>query len=331
MDALSELLRAVKLSGALFFNSKCSAPWRLCAPPSSAFAPYIAAQATHIIEFHYISAGRAYVRVGEETTPLEAGDVVMMPHGDPHEMGNGIGGRSIDGSAAMPALMTGRIHLATFGGGGEETGLVCGYLACDADLIKPVLSSLPRVLRVSLRSDQGGAWFENTLKHAVESAAEARPGSDVFLAHLAEALFADVLRRYLASLPEGRTGWLAGARDPAVSRALGALHRLPAKAWTLDGLAREAGVSRSALTERFAKYLGVAPMTYLTDWRLELGAEALRTSNRSVQSIAIDVGYESEAAFNRAFKRRFETPPARYRREWRARAKHKPVRAARRA
>jgi len=331
MDALSELLRAVKLSGALFYNSKCSAPWCLNAPSSQVFAPFVAPHATHIIEFHHISSGRAYVRVGEETTPLEAGDVVMMPHGDPHTMGNGVGGKAIDGKAAFPALMSGRLHLATFGGGGEETGLVCGYLACDAELIKPVLASLPRVMRVSLRSDKGGEWFENTLRHAVEQAGAANPGSDVFLAHLAEALFADVLRRYLASLPDGRTGWLAGARDPAVSRALGALHRTPAKAWTLEGLAREAGVSRSALVERFAKYLCVSPMSYLTDWRLELGAEALRTSSRSVQSIAIEVGYESEAAFNRAFKRRFEKPPARYRREWRERPKHKPVRLARRA
>ncbi len=321
MDALSELLRAVKLSGALFYNSRCSAPWCLNAPPSSAFAPFVATHATHIIEFHHISSGRAYVRVGEETTPLEAGDVVMMPHGDPHQMGNGVGGNAIDGSAALPALMSGRVQLATFGGGGEETGLVCGYLACDSRLIKPVLNSLPRVLRVNLRSDKGGEWFENTLRHAVDQAAAARPGSDVFLAHLAEALFADVLRRYLASLPDGRTGWLAGAGDPAVGRALGALHRNPAHAWTLDELAREAGVSRSALAERFTKYLGVAPMSYLTDWRLELGAESLRSTSRSVQSVALDVGYESEAAFNRAFKRKFAVPPARYRRDCRERTK----------
>jgi AraC-like DNA-binding protein len=321
MDALSELLRAVKLSGALFYNSRCSAPWCLNAPHSSAFAPFVAPLATHIIEFHHISSGRAFVRVGEETTPLEAGDVVMMPHGDPHQMGNGVGGTAIDGSAALPSLMSGRVQLASFGGGGEETGLVCGYLACDARLIKPVLNSLPHVLRVNLRSDKGGEWFENTLRHAVDQAAAAHPGSDVFLAHLAEALFADVLRRYLASLPEGRTGWLAGAGDPAVGRALGALHRNPARAWTLDELAREAGVSRSALAERFTKYLGVAPMSYLTEWRLELGAESLRSTSRSVQSVALDVGYESEAAFNRAFKRKFAVPPARYRRDCRERTK----------
>jgi AraC-like DNA-binding protein len=329
MDALSELLRVVKLSGALFYKSRCTAPWCLNAPSSTAFAPYVAPQATHIIEFHHISTGRAFVRVGEETMPLEAGDVVMMPHGDPHQMGNGAGGKAIDGKQALPAMISGKVHLAAFGGGGEETGLVCGYLACDKELLKPVLAGLPRVLRVNLRSDKSGEWFENTLRHAVEQAAASAPGSAVFLAHLAEALFADVLRRYLVSLPENRTGWLAGAGDPAVGRALGALHRRPAHDWTLETLSREVGVSRSVLNERFTRYLGVPPMSYLTDWRLELGAEALRSGSHSVQSIALEVGYESEAAFNRAFKRRFEKPPARYRREWHERAPAQPRRQGR--
>jgi AraC-like DNA-binding protein len=318
MDALSELLRAVKLSGAMFYKSRCTAPWCLAAPPSRAFLPYVAVNATHIIEFHHISEGRAYVRVGEETTPLAAGDVVMMPHGDAHFMGNGTGGALIEGEDALPALMGGRVHLADFGGGGENTGLVCGYLACDAELIKPVLAGLPRVVRVNFRADAAGEWFEKTLRHAVDQAAASAPGADVILAHLAEVLFAEVLRRYLLSLPQGRTGWLAGAADPAVSRALGALHRRPNYPWTLDELAEEARVSRSVLSERFARFLGQSPMTYLTDWRLELGAEALRTTSRSVQRIAGDVGYESEAAFNRAFKRRFNEPPARYRRGIRA-------------
>ncbi len=325
MDALSELLRAVKLSGAMFFKSRCTSPWCLNAPPSSAFLPFVAPEATHCIEYHYISEGTAYVRVGEETTPLVAGDIVMIPHGDAHFMGNGTGGKTIDGSQAINALMSGRLRLADFGGGGENTGLVCGYLACDAQLIKPVLAGLPRALRVNLRSDPSGEWFEKTLRHAVDQASVAAPGSAVILAHLAEVLFAEVLRRYLLSLPEGRSGWLAGAGDPAVGRALAALHREPAREWTLEALAQHAGVSRSGLTEKFAKYLGQAPMTYLTEWRLELGAEALRSTSRSVQRVALDVGYESEAAFNRAFKRRFAIPPAKYRREARAQAAWKTV------
>jgi AraC-like DNA-binding protein len=330
MDALSELLRAVKLSGALFYNSSCSAPWSLQSPPSSCFLPYIRVQATRVIEFHHITSGTAYVRVGGETTPLAAGDIVMMPHGDAHEMGAGVGGRPICGEDALPALWTGAIKLAKFGGGGEITGLVCGYLACDGELLKPVLAGLPRVVRVNIRTDPSGEWLDNMLRHAVAQAAAATPGSEVILAHLAEVLFTEVLRRYLLSLPEGRTGWLAGAGDPAVGRALAALHREPCFDWTLDLLAQEAGISRSALTEKFTRYIGQAPMAYLTEWRLELGAEALRSTSRSVQRVALDSGYDSEAAFNRAFKRRFSLPPARYRKEARAAvaAKIPPARAA---
>jgi AraC-like DNA-binding protein len=318
MDALSELLRAVKLSGALFYNSSCSAPWRLQAPESSTFLPYIRAQATRVIEFHHITEGTAYVRVGGETTPLAAGDIVMMPHGDAHEMGAGTGGNTIRGEEALTALWSGQISLARFGGGGEVTGLVCGFLACDGALLKPVLAGLPRVVRVNIRTDPSGEWLDNMLRHAVAQAAASTPGSEVILAHLAEVLFTEVLRRYLLTLPDGRTGWLAGAGDPAVGRALAALHKDPAFDWTLDLLAQEANISRSALTEKFTRFIGQAPMAYLTDWRLELGAEALRSTSRSVQRVALDSGYESEAAFNRAFKRRFSLPPARYRREARA-------------
>jgi AraC-like DNA-binding protein len=318
MDALSELLRSVKLSGALFYNSSCSAPWCLQAPQSSAFLPYIRAQATRVIEFHHITEGTAYVRVGEETTPLTAGDIVMLPHGDAHEMGAGVGGKPICGEDALPALWSGRVALAQFGGGGARTGLVCGYLACDGELLKPALAGLPRVVRVNIRTDPSGEWLDNMLRHGVSQAAAATPGGEVILAHLAEVVFTEVLRRYLLSLPEGRTGWLAGAGDPAVGRALAGLHRDPCFDWTLDLLAQEAGVSRSALTEKFTRFIGQAPMAYLTEWRLELGAEALRSTSRSVQRVALDSGYDSEAAFNRAFKRRFAVPPARYRREARS-------------
>jgi AraC-like DNA-binding protein len=230
-------------------------------------------------------------------------------------MGSGSGGKPIPGEEALPALWSGRVKLASFGGGGETTGLVCGYLACDGELLKPVLAGLPRVVRVNIRTDPSGEWLDNMLRHAVSQAAASTPGSDVIVAHLAEVLFTEVLRRYLLSLPEGRTGWLAGAGDPAVGRALAALHRDPCFDWTLELLAQEARISRSALTEKFTRFIGQAPMAYLTDWRLQLGAEALRTTSRSVQRVALDAGYDSEAAFNRAFKRRFSVPPARYRRE----------------
>lgn len=313
MDALSELLKAVKLSGAMFFHADCSAPWCLHSPASSKLGEHVAWPAAHVIEFHLLVEGRGYVRVGEETTPLAAGDIVMIPHGDAHFMGNGTGCETIDGERALPDILGERLKLSHLGGGGERTRLICGYLACEGRLIRPALAGLPHVVRVHIRSDAAGQWLENSIRHAVDHAAGAAPGSGVIVARLAEVLFAETLRRYLSQLPAERTGWLAGARDPAVGRGLAALHRRPAHPWTLDELAQEAGVSRSALTEHFARYLGQAPMAYLTDWRLELGAESLRTTSRSVVQIAAAVGYDSEAAFNRAFKRRFGSPPARYR------------------
>ncbi|HEY8518870.1 MAG TPA: AraC family transcriptional regulator [Gammaproteobacteria bacterium] len=314
MDALSELLRAVKLSGAMFYVTECSKPWRVLAPSSRTLGRYVAPNASHVVEFHVAIKGEGYVRVGEEVTPFSAGDLFMIPHGDAHEMGNGVGAELVDSAAALPALLTGRMQRSRIGGGGEETYLVCGYLACEEVLIRPVLAGLPRVVRVHLRNDRAGEWLENSIVHAVDRAAAAVPGSEVILARLAEVLFAEALQRYVAQLPPERTGWLAGAGDPVVGRGLAALHRRPAHAWTLDELAQEAAVSRSVLTERFARYLGVSPMAYLSEWRLELAAEALRTTSRSVLQIAADVGYESEAAFNRAFKRKYAKPPAQYRR-----------------
>lgn len=314
MDALSEILRSVKLSGAMFFNAVCSKPWCVSAPPSKTLGRYLAPEASHVIEFHLVVRGSGYVRVGGERTPFSAGDILMIPHGDPHQMGNGDGAAPIDGTLALPELLTGGLKLSRIGGGGEETRLICGYLACEARLIEPVLTGLPRVVRVHIRNDAAGEWLENSIVHAVERAVAVVPGSDVILARLSEVLFAETLQRYVSQLPPGRTGWLAAAGDATVGRSLAALHRRPGHRWTLDELAEIASVSRSALTDRFARLIGKSPMAYLADWRLELGAEALRSTSRSVVQIAAHVGYESEAAFNRAFKRRFGKPPAQYRR-----------------
>jgi AraC-like DNA-binding protein len=318
MDALSELLRAAKITGAMFFDGLCAAPWCVRSPSSRILGRYIGGPTSRVVEFHLVAAGRAYIRVGEETTPLTAGDIAMLPHGDEHFMGNGYPSEIIDGAEGMEQFLSGEIPVQRLGSGpGEETRLICGYLACEAGLIQPMLAGLPRVVRVHVRSDGYGELLEGMVRQAVEQVRSAAPGSRVIAARLAEVLFTEALRRYVLSLPPGRTGWLAAAAEPAVGRALAALHRRPEHDWTLDTLAAEAGVSRSTLTERFARCLGQAPMSYLADWRLELAAEALRTTSRSVLTIAGDVGYDSEAAFNRAFKRRFSLPPARYRRDWR--------------
>lgn len=318
MDALSELLRVVKLSGAMFFHARCGAPWGVRSPPSRALTRLVGTPNSHVIEFHLLSEGRGLVRVGDESLTLAAGDVIMMPHGDAHYLGSEPGHGTDLSEDDMRALLTGRLTESRLGGDGADARLICGYLSSDVGLVQPLLEGLPRVVRVNIRADAQGAILETMIRHAVDQASNDAPGSKAIAAHLAEVLFAEVLRRYLQQLPPNRTGWLAGAADPVISRALVALHASPEQAWTLDRLAKEVGLSSSSLTERFSRCMQQGPMGYLTNWRLELAAESLRSTSRSVLQIAGEVGYESEAAFNRAFKRRFQRPPARYRREWRA-------------
>jgi AraC-like DNA-binding protein len=204
------------------------------------------------------------------------------------------------------------------GGGGDTARYVCGYMACDPIQSRPILNGLPPVFKVNIRTDPAGQWLENSILHLVEEAASGRVGSAAMLAKLSEALFVDTLRRYVASLPEQQMGWLAGARDPIVGKSLGLLHGRVAHPWTIAGLADEVGISRSALVERFTRYLSAPPIAYLTRWRLQLAARSLENTPRGVAEIAGEVGYESEAAFNRAFKREFGQPPGKYRRYYRS-------------
>ena len=199
------------------------------------------------------------------------------------------------------------------GGGGDVSRFVCGYMSCDPYLSRPILSGLPPVFKVNVRTDSSGNWLESSILHLVEEAASGRVGSEAMLAKLSEALFVDTLRRYVASLPEQQMGWLAGTRDPIVGKSLGLLHSRIAHPWTIADLADEVGISRSGLVERFTRYLSEPPMAYLTRWRLQVAARTLERTSRGVAEIAADVGYESEAAFNRAFKREFGQPPGRYR------------------
>jgi transcriptional regulator GlxA family with amidase domain len=186
-------------------------------------------------------------------------------------------------------------------------------MACDTRLGDVFLSGLPPVFKVNIRNNNSGRWLENSIRFSVDHAHRSQPGGEALLAKLSEVLFVETLRTYMAQLPPQQTGWLASARDPEVGKALALMHRDPAHSWTIASLAREAGVSRSVLAERFRHYLRESPMAYLTRWRLQLGEQMLCTTSYSVAQIAAEVGYESEAAFNRAFKREFAMPPARFR------------------
>src|SRR4249920_65063 len=316
MDAFSEVLSGVRLKGAMFFSAEFSAPWRLSTPHCRLLAPTLSPGAPHLLIYHFVVEGSA--RAGLEGGPdveLSAGDIVVFPHGDPHRLSAGSGATDIDSSEVFRKIATRDLSPMQAGGGGATTRFVCGYLTCDPLLCGPILESLPPMLKVNVRTDRSGHWLEQSILHLVEEAASNHAGSDAMLAKLSEALFVDTLRRYVTGLPEQTTGWLAGARDAVVGRSLALLHRRPRHPWTIAELAAEVGLSRSSLVERFTRYLPEPPMAYLTGWRLRLAAQALTSSPKGVADIADAVGYESEAAFNRAFKRVFGVPPARYRRQ----------------
>jgi AraC-like DNA-binding protein len=319
MDALSEILGRVALKGALFFSAEFSAPWGFSSPPSLSLAPALSPGARHLVIYHFLVEGCGLVRLEDGSTlRLEAGDVIVLPHGDPHGLCSGEGVRDMDVSTILGKIQSRDLGAMQAGGGGAVTRFVCGYMACDPLLSRPILNGLPPAFKVNLRTDRSGHWLEDSILHLVEEAGSGNAGSEAMLAKLSEALFVDTLRRYIATLPEEEIGWLAGARDPVVGKSLTLMHRKAQHPWTIAELAKEVGISRSVLVERFTRYLSEPPMAYLMRWRLHLAARALTASSRGVAEIAADVGYESEAAFNRAFKREFGLPPARYRREHRA-------------
>jgi len=314
MDVLSEVLKVVKLQGALFYNGEFSSPWCVNASSARALARQFSPGAEHVIMFHLLTQGHAFVRLhsGERET-LTAGDLVMIPHGDPHVMGNGGSTKAVNDSEQLAEVIQQGLKLWRLGGGGEVTRFVCGYMACEPELSKVFLSGLPPLFKVSIRNDAAGRWLENSIRFSVEHGDRLEAGGEAVLAKLSEVVFIETLRAYIASLPAEQTGWLAGARDSEVGKTLALMHREPSRPWTLADLAKEAVISRSVLAERFRHYLNETPMAYLTRWRLQLGAQMLGSTNYSVAQIAGDVGYESEAAFNRAFKRDFGVPPARFR------------------
>jgi len=315
MDAFSEILSGVKLNGAVFFNAEFSAPWGISVPASKqmSVADKLAPGAAHFLLYHLVIEGSAVVEMDGKALQLNSGDVVIFPNGDAHQMSSQGAKRPFADYGINDKINARDLSPLHAGGGGETSRFVCGYMTCDPHISRPILNGLPPVFKVNIRTDRAGQWLESSILHLVDEAISGRVGSEAMLAKLSEALFVETLRRYVAGLPEQQRGWLTGARDPIVGKSLGLMHRRVAHPWTIASLAEEVGISRSALVERFTRYLSEPPMAYLTRWRLQLAARSLERTSRGVAEIASEVGYESEAAFNRAFKREFGLPPGRYR------------------
>jgi AraC-like DNA-binding protein len=322
-DTLSDVLEAVRLTGALFFLVDARTPWVAEAPASTELVAAIFPRAEHIVSYHVISQGTCWCESpGQEPLRLESGDVLIVPHGHAYQLASPCGLRTgwsrDDALGWFRAMAEGRLpFVVTEGGEGpERLEIVCGFLGCDALPFNPVLTTLPALMRVRLDGDSA-TRLKALLDVAVAESTRGRPGSRSVQLRIAELVFVEVLRSHLTTASDG-AGWLNGLRDPVVGRALARLHAEPARAWTLAALAHDVGASRSVLAERFATLVGQPPMLYLAHWRMQLAASRLAAGAGPVSAVAADVGYESEAAFNRAFKKIAGMTPASWRNRRRA-------------
>jgi len=315
MDALSDVLRVIRLRGGIFLHAEFTAPWCLSSQADVERSSGLFDCAEHVVLFHYVAEGRLLVQV-ENDAPIEieAGQVVIFPHNHKHLLGSRLDLPAVPTKEVVRRAPEGGFWVIRHGGGGEETRVVCGFLGCDRIDGNPLIDSLPPMLVFDTRHESSGAWMKSSLEFAANEMAVRRAGSETVLAKLSELLFVEALRRYVEGIPDDQTGWLAGIKDPFVSRALSLLHARVDQEWTVDDLGRAVGLSRSALAERFTRLIGEPPMRYLARWRIQIAAHELRSSDATLAHVAREVGYESEAAFNRAFKRTFGVPPATWRR-----------------
>lgn len=326
LDPLSDVLRSVRLRGSVFFHVSCRDQWSALAAPSHEMGPAVMPGAEHVIEYHMLIKGEGWVAVdGEPPLRLREGDIVMLPHGDAHVVSSAPGLTPVDDGGdwlyrmrddpkPIPITYSGGMFTAGTGLPPDDatTVILCGFIACDLRPFNPLIDALPRLLH--LPAEGVGAWVAPMLEHAAAETGELRAGSAALLQRVSEMVFVDGARRYLDSLPPESRGWLGALRDRQVGRAIALMHGAPAEPWTLEDLGRRVGLSRSALHERFVALAGMPPMQYLTNWRMQCGARLLREGHSNVAAIALEVGYDSEAAFARAFKRATGLPPAAWRR-----------------
>jgi AraC-like DNA-binding protein len=313
MDALSDVLRAVRLRGAIFFDVHACDPWAAETPAGSLIVGRMFPGAEHLIAYHAITRGRCWMSVGDAPPlALEAGDIVVIPHGDAHVLSNIPGARGTQDLERYRAPNELQLPVSIFVGEGvASAGFVCGFLGCDARPYNPLLGALPQAFKVR---DQEGGPLSAYVQIALAESKRPRIGSESVLGRLSELMFVDVIRRYLETQPPDRLDWLAGLRDPHIGRALAEIHRDPGHDWTLESLAHKVAMSRSAFAEHFNRFVGTPPMQYLTQWRMQIAANQLASTTDSVASIANRIGYDSEAAFSRAFKKLVGSPPSEWRR-----------------
>ncbi|MGR2738112.1 AraC family transcriptional regulator [Billgrantia sp. Q4P2] len=314
MEASLDVLRTIRLTGGIFLDAEFTAPWCVAAQVAPEDCHPFTPLPKGIIAYHYVSAGRLLLRVGEGA-PLEvpAGHLVVLPRNDPHVLGSSLDCPPVSAEGLMQETVESGITRIVHGGEGEATRLWCGFLLSDTTT-DPLVAMLPSVMTLDVAQGVAGPWIESSFRLAASEFATGEVRSPALLSRLAELLFIEAVQCYFAGLPPEQLGWLGGLRNPFVSRGLALVHDRPSRHWTTEALAREVGLSRSAFAERFTELVGVPPMRYLAGLRMELAARRLRESRDPIALIAEEVGYESEVSFTKAFKRTFGTPPATWRR-----------------
>jgi AraC-like DNA-binding protein len=302
-DPLGETLHMLRLNGSLYCRSELAAPWGVDMP---AFPGYMM--------FHVVTAGHCWLDVvGEEPRLLQQGSLTLVPHGNGHCI------RSSPDVRAMPLFdipverISDRYEVMRYGGDGELTQLTCGVVSFDQLAGKQLVAQLPNVLQIDSWDEEQDGWLQSTLRFIAREARDRRPGGETVITHLADILIIQAIRSWIDQAPEADQGWLAALRDKQVGSALAAIHRQPEKSWTVDSLARAVGMSRSGFSARFTDLVGDSAKRYLTNWRMQLARAQLQETSDPLSVLADRLGYQSEAAFCRAFKRIFGIPPGSYR------------------
>lgn len=315
-DVLSDVLSVFRASGASLLRGDFHEPWSWVAHPSSAIATLLHPGATRVVIFHVVAEGTCWVEIeGEPRRFLREGDVVGFPHGHAHKMGAGVSMQCVPIESLFPPRPWTALPVLRSGENGKRTRIVCVYLRCDDVVFNPLLESLPALL-VGRRGRNGAAqWMNSNLRYLIAEANQGSAGGAWLLARMTEILFIEMVRNHIAELGEQDIGWLAALKDRHVARVLHLFHSDPSRPWKSTMLGKEAGLSRSRLDERFRQLLGTSPSQYLARWRLQLAAQALRNTQESIVRIANRVGYGSEEAFSRAFKRFTGSSPALWRRQ----------------
>jgi AraC-like DNA-binding protein len=313
IDPLSDVLRCVRLTGGVFLDSVFTAPWCITAKIEADDCRPFLTRPAQVIAYHHIVEGELVVSVaGQAPLLARAGEIILLPRNDCHVLGSAPGLKSVEARDLFRPSLDGGLASISHGGGGAVTRIVCGFLGSE-DGYNPLMETLPQVLKLDLRSDASRAWIEASFRFASAELAAGRAASPVLLSRLSELLLVEAVRQYSTTLAEEDAGWLKGLRDPQIGRALALIHRDIGAAWSAEALAQEVGMSRSAFMDHFRLLVGMPPIRYLTILRLQAARLQLRETSKSISQIGHGVGYESEEAFSRAFKREFGLAPAHWR------------------